>query len=187
MRVAASVAIAGLIVLGASGCEFITPQDTTQINQVADGMNATVGSVGIRNALMFTANGTEASLVTSLVNSGSAPQTISMQYTSTSGPTTQQLTVPANGLLSVRPGGDQTVTLSNIQAKAGSLFPIYFTSGSASTTVKVPVLDASLPGYQTLTPTPTLVATPTGTPAPTPTGTSGGTPAPVDSATPAAG
>ena len=99
MRVAASVAIAGLIVLGASGCEFITPQDTTQINQVADGMNATVGSVGIRNALMFTANGTEASLVTSLVNSGSSPQTVSMQYTSTSGPTTQQLTVPANGLL----------------------------------------------------------------------------------------
>jgi hypothetical protein len=187
MRVAASVAIAGLIVLGASGCEFITPQDTTRINQVADGMNATVGPIGIRNALMFTTNGTEASLVTSLVNSGSSPQTVSMQYTSTSGPTTQQLTVPANGLLAVRPGGEQVVTLSNIDAKAGSLFPVYFTSGGAATTVKIPVLDASLPGYETLTPTPTPVAIPTSAPAPTPTGTTGGTPAPVDSATPAAG
>ena len=189
MRVAASVAIAGLIVLGASGCEFITPQDTTRISQVADGMNATVGPVDIRDALMFTTSGTEASLVTSLVNSASSPQTVSMQYTTTSGPTTQEVTVPANGLLAVRPGGEQVVTLSNISAKPGSLFPVYFTSGSAATTVRVPVLDASLPGYETLTPTPTPtpVAIPTGTPAPTPTGTAGGTPVPVDSATPAAG
>jgi hypothetical protein len=185
MRVAASVALAGLIVLGASGCEFISPQDTTQINQVADGMDATIGPVGIRNALLFTANGTEASLVTSLVNSGSTPQTVSMQYTSTTGPTTQQVTVPANGLLSVRPGGDQVVTLSSISAKPGSLFPVYFTSGGKSTTVKVPVLDGSLSGYETLTPTPTPVALPTGTPAPT--GSSAATPAPVNSATPAAG
>lgn len=185
MRVAASVAIAGLIVLGASGCEFITPQDTTQINQVADGMNATVGSVDIRNAMMFTANGTEASLVTSLVNTGSSPETVSMQYTSTSGPTTQELTVPANGTLAVRPGGDQAVTLSEIQAKAGSLFPVYFTSGGAATTVRIPVLNATLPGYQTLTPTPTPVAVPTLTPEPT--DTTGVAPSPTGSATPAAG
>lgn len=193
MRVAASVAIAGLIVLGASGCEFITPQDTTKITQVADGMNATVGSIDIRDALMFTTNGTEASLVTSLVNSSSSPQKVSLQYTSASGPTTQQITVPANGLLAVRPGGEQSVTLSNIAAKPGSLFPVYFTVGGTGTTVRIPVLDASLPGYQTLTPTPTPVAVPTSTPAstrtpgPAPTGTAGATPVPVDSATPAAG
>jgi hypothetical protein len=124
-------------------------------------------------------------LVTTLVNSASSPQTVAMQYTSASGPTTQRVTVPANGTLAVRPGGDQTVTLSSIEAKAGSLFPVYFTSGSGKTTVQVPVLDASLPGYQTLTPTPTPVAIPT--PAPTTTGGTGGTPAPVGSATPAAG
>lgn len=193
MRVAASVAIAGLIVLGASGCEFITPQDTTRISQVADGMNATVGPVDIRDALMFTTSGTEASLVTSLVNNGSSAQTVTVQYTSANGPTTQQVTVPANGLLAVRPGGEQAVTLSNIAAKPGSLFPVYFTVGDAGTTVRVPVLDASLPGYQTLTPTPTPVPVPTSTPAststpgPTPTSTDGATPVPVDSATPAAG
>jgi hypothetical protein len=187
MRVAASVALAGLIVLGASGCEFISPQDTTQINQVADGMDATVGPVAIRNVLLFTANGTDASLVTSLVNAGSSSATVSMQYTSASGPTTQQVTVPANGALSVRPGGDQDITFSNISAKAGSLFPVYFSAGGSSTTVKVPVLDASLPGYQTLTPTPTPVAIPTKPSSPAPTGSTGATPSPVGSATPAAG
>jgi hypothetical protein len=187
MRVAASVAIAGLIVLGASGCEFISPQDTTQINQVADGMNQTVGPVDIRNAMLFTANGTEANLVTSLVNTGSSPQTLSMQYTSTSGPTTTQVTVPANGLLNVRPGGDQVVTLSNIAAKAGSLFPVYFSSGGANATVRIPVLNGALPGYETLTPTPTPVVVPTVTPSPSSTGGTGSTPSPVDSATPAAG
>jgi hypothetical protein len=185
MRVAASVAIAGLIALGASGCEFISPQDTTQINQVADGMNATLGGVDIRNALLFTANGTEASLVTSIANTGSSAATVSMQYTSTTGPASKRVLVPANGLLSLRPGGDQTITLSGISAKPGSLFPVYFTSGGSSATVRVPVLDASLPGYQTLAPTPTPVAIPTGTPSPS--GSTPATPSPVDSATPAAG
>jgi hypothetical protein len=184
MRVAASVALAGLIVLGASGCEFISPQDTTQINQVADGMDATVGDVGIRDALLFTANGTEASLVTTFVNSGNSTATVSMQYTATSGPQTQQVTVPANGYISVRPGAQTDITLSGISAKAGSLFPVFFTSGGHQTTVKVPVLNATLPGYETLTPSPTptpIVPTPTASPTSTPGGAS---PAPSTSATP---
>lgn len=183
MRVAASVALAGLIVLGATGCEFISPQDTTKINEVADGLDANVGDVQIRDALLFTANGTEASLVVTLVNTASSSGTVGMQYTTTSGPQTQQITVPANGSISVRPGAQTTVTLSNISAKAGSLFPVFFTSGGKQTTVRVPVLDATLPGYQTLTPTPTPVL-PSVTPLP---GTSSGsTPTPTTSATPGA-
>lgn len=181
MRVAASVVLAGLIVLGASGCEFISPQDTTQINQVADGMDATLGPIDVRNALLFTANGTDAALVTRLINGASSSQTVSMQYTSSTGPTTQQVTVPANGSIIVRPGGKTSITLSGVNAKAGSLFPVYFSSGGKNATVQVPVLDASLPGYQTLTPTPTPVA-----PVPTPTHTSGVVPTPTGSATPAA-
>jgi len=181
MRVAASVALAGLIVLGASGCEFISPQDTTQINQVSDGMDANLGRVDVRNALMFTANGTEASLVTTLINTGSSSETVSMQYTSSTGPTTQQVSVPANGSITIRPGGQTSVTLSGVDAKPGSLFPVYFSTGNRNATVRVPVLDASLPGYRTLTPTPTPVA-----PVPAPTDTSGATPTPTDSATPAA-
>ncbi|MGN6744487.1 MAG: hypothetical protein ACTHJL_14510 [Amnibacterium sp.] len=184
MRVAASVALAGLIVLGASGCEFISPQDTTQINQVADGLDANVGDVAVRDALLFTANGTEASLVATFVNSGSGSATVSMQYTTTAGPQTQQVTVPANGSISVRPGAQASVTLSGISAKAGSLFPVFFTSGGHQAMVKVPVLNATLPGYETLTPTPT--PTPVA-PSPTPSSSTGApTPTPTASATPAA-
>jgi hypothetical protein len=186
MRVAASVALAGLIVLGASGCEFISPQDTTQINQVADGMDASLGPVDVRNALLFTADGTDAALVARLINSSTSAQTVSMQYTSSAGSTTQQVSVPANSAITirpgvVRPGAQASITLTGVNAKAGSLFPVYFTVGGRNATLKVPVLDASLPGYQTLTPTPTPPA-----PLPTPTDTSGVTPAPTGSATPGA-
>jgi len=181
MRVAASVVIAGLIVLGASGCEFVSPQDTTQINNVADGMDANAGAIDIRDALLITKDGTTASLVTTLVNTSSAAVTVSMQYTSSTGPTTQTLSVPANGSVSVRPGGTATITLTDVKATLGSLFPVYFTAGASHVTVQIPVLNTALPGYQTLAPSPT--PTPTYTPlSPTPDATS---PAPSESATPA--
>ncbi len=160
MRVAASVVLAGLIVVGVSACEFITPQDTTKITQVADGMNAQIGAVTIGDALMFTADGTEASLVTTFVNSASTSRTVQMQYATSTGTATQQVVVPANGLLSVRPGADQSVTFSDISTKAGALFPVYFTSGASSTTVQVPVLNGTLQGYHTLLPSPTPTPTP---------------------------
>lgn len=180
MRVAASVAIAGLIVLGASGCEFISPQDTTRITQVADGLNGTVGTIEIRDALLFTATGREANLVAAFVNPGSSPVTVSMQYTSASGPTTKQVTVPANGFVEVQPIGAQSVQFSDVTVQAGGLFPVYFTADGAGTTVKIPVLDGTLPGYETLTPTPSAI--PKNLPVPSP--STSGTPAPVDSAVP---
>jgi hypothetical protein len=196
MRVAASVVLAGLIALGASGCEFVSPQDTTQIDQVSDGINAKVGPVDILNALLITVDGRNASLVTTLVNTSTSARTVHLQYTGTSsagtsGPVTQRVPVPANGSVSIRPGGQATVTLRNVKVELGGLFPVQFFLGSdpnSGTAVQVPVLDNRLPGYQTLAPSPSPTPTPTLTPTPgaTPTGaaTSGATPTPSATPTP---
>jgi hypothetical protein len=180
MRLAASVVLAGSLLVGVTACEFITPQDTTRINQVSDGVDATAGPVGVHNAMLITADGTAASLVATFVNNGSTSETVQLQYTTSAGPATQQVTVPGNGSVSVRPGGQQDVQLEDLKAPAGSLLPIYFSIGSTGQSVQVPVLANNLPGYETLTPTPT--------PTPSPTKTKRGSllsPSPSVSATPA--
>lgn len=174
MRLAASVVLTGLIVVGVSGCAFITPQETTKINQVSDGVNADIGGVGVRNAILFTVDGTTAALVASFVNTGNTEQTLQLQYTTSSGPMTQQVVVPADGLVSVRPGGKRSIQLDDISTRAGAMFPIAFSTGSTAKTVQVPVLNTSLPGYETLTPVPS--------PSPTKTKThKGATPSPTSS------
>lgn len=183
MRLAASVVLAGSLLVGVTACEFITPQDTTRINQVSDGVDATAGPVGVRNALLITTDGTAASLVASFVNSSATRQTVQLQYTTTAGPATQQVVVPGNSSVSVHPGGQLDLQLENLKAPAGSLLPIYFSVGSTGQTVQVPVLTNDLPGYETLTPTPTP------TPMPSPTRTkskkgSSSSPSPTISATP---
>ena len=165
-----------------SACDFITPQETTKISQVSDGVDATAGPVGIRNAMLITADGTSASLVASFVNTTSTQQTVELQYTSASGPTTQQVVVPGNGLLSVRPGAQVSVTLDGVKATPGALFQTHFAVGSKGEDVRIPVLSPDLPGYETLTPTPTPTPTPTKTPK---AGTST-SPSPSASASPAA-
>jgi hypothetical protein len=178
MRLAASVVLAGSLLVAMSACDFITPQETTKISQVSDGVDATAGPVDIRNAMLITVDGTSASLVAAFVNTSSTDQTVQLQYTSTSGPATEQIVVPADGLLSVRPGGQLDVQLNDVKAQPGSLFQAHFAVGSSGQDVHVPVLDDKLPGYETLTPTPT----------PSPTLTkirkgSSGSPAPTESAT----
>jgi hypothetical protein len=189
MRLAASVVLTGLVVVGVSGCAFITPQETTRINQVSDGVDATVGPIGIRDAMLISDDGTTASLVTSLINTGSSRTTVQLQYTADSGPTTAQVVVPANGLVSVRPGGQADVQLSGIKAPPGSLFTISFSAGSSTPTdVRVPVLENDLPGYETLTPTPSPSPSPSVTPSPgqsaTPATGSTSSPAPFGSEAP---
>ena len=184
MRAAACVALVGAVVTGLTGCEFFAPQQTTRSYSASDGVNGTVGPVDIRNAFLVTVDGTDASLVVSLINSSATARSVSMQYNSVSGITSQSVVVPANASLAVRPGEPVTVTFSGLTAKTGSLLPVFFSSGGTSDQLGVPVLDNSLPGYATLTPSPTPTPTPTKKPSdevsPAPTGTAD----PLDTPTP---
>ncbi|WP_375401215.1 DNA modification methylase [uncultured Amnibacterium sp.] len=180
MRAAACVALVGAVVTGLTGCEFFAPQQTTRSYSASDGVNGSVGPVDIRNAFLVTVDGTDASLIVSLINSSATARSVSMQYNSASGVTTQSVVVPANASLAVRPGEPVTVTFSGLTAKTGSLLPVFFSSGGTSDQLGVPVLDNTLPGYATLTPSPTPTPTPTKTKKPS----DGESPSPTDTADP---
>lgn len=182
MRAAACVALVGAMVLGLTGCEFFAPQQTTRSYSASDGVNGTVGPIDIRNAFLVTVDGTDASLIVSLINSSATARSVSMQYNSASGVTSQSVVVPANSSLAVRPGEPVTVTFSGLTAKIGSLLPVFFSSGGTNDQLGVPVLDNSLPGYATLTPGPT--PTPTPTPTKTKKPSDDASPAPTDTADP---
>ena len=194
MRAAASVLLAGSVLLSLTACEFITPQQTTRSYSPSDGINANAGSVEVRDAFLVTLNGTDASMIVTFINTASSMRTVSMQYRSDAGTTTKRVVVPANGLVSSRPGSEVDVTFRGIKAKLGSLFPVYFSSGSGTPAqLGIPVLDNSLPGYQTLAPSPAPIPTSTSdtgdqnTPAPTPTITDNVEPSNGTTPTPAAG
>jgi hypothetical protein len=190
MRVAASVAVTVLVSAALAGCQFVTPQQTARSYTPSDGVNGSAGPVGIRNALLVTGGGETASLIGVLTNSSDSAQTVSLEWTSTSGTETERVAVPANGLLSLSTVPDtvdtsttdetDTVVLEDVDATPGGLFRMTFTSGSDSADLQLPVLTGKLQEYSTLVPTvtPTPTRTPRRTESPAPTDSS--TPTPTD-------
>jgi hypothetical protein len=164
IRAAASIVLTAGLLLGVSGCEFIAPQQTERSYQPSDGINASTGGVDIRNAFVVTTDGTSGSLIVTLVSSNDAATTVTLQYTADSGTMTKSVKVPGDGALNIRPGGDVAVTMFHVDAKAGALLPIDVQANGSNVQLQVPILDNTLPGYATLTPSPSPTPTPTATP-----------------------
>jgi hypothetical protein len=195
-RVLVSVAVAATIALGATGCEFMSPAQTTEIKQITDGVNVTTGKVDIRNALLIADDAEGARFVGTIVNNAERDDvTLSIEV----GGDTQTVTVPANthidlgaaaepseqATASTEEGDDTTqgtaagqsreVVFDDADTKPGSLVKVYFSySGAEGVSASVPVLTSQQEEYATLAPTsspePTSEITlPVETPAATPT------------------
>jgi hypothetical protein len=165
-RVLVSVAVAATIALGATGCEFISPAETAHIKQVTDGIDASTGSIDVRNALLISDTGEDARFVGTLVNRGDVPRTVTLQLDGTD----ETVRVAGNSTVVLADDGQHdTVDFDGVTAKPGSLVKMYFSySGAQGVSVTVPVLTSAQEEYQTLAPTPT--PTPTST-APSESGT----------------
>lgn len=151
-RAVASVAVAALVLLGTSACNFVAPQATTDSYAPSDGTQATVGDVKVLNALLITEDGAEASLVANVVNPTDSRVQLKLQYESGSEDVDKKFTVGAGEMQQL--GGDgMELTLQDIDAKPGDLFPIYLQYGDAEgKQLMVPVLDGTLPEYEALLP-----------------------------------
>jgi hypothetical protein len=192
MRVAASIAVTVLATTVLAGCQFITPQDTSRSYTASDGVNGSVGAVGIRNVFLVDGANDTASMIGALTNTASTATSVTLQWTSTTGTQTKTLSIPAGGLLSLStapstpqasvPASATSVILDGVHATAGALFPVTFTASSKNQDLRLPVLTGSFSQYATLVPTPTPTPTPTKTPAPGATGspTPAPTPTPTD-------
>jgi hypothetical protein len=159
------------MVLGATGCSLFAPQSTTQGYDPSDGVGATLGSIEVRNALVFTKNGQEASLLVSLINDGQKPANVNIQYQGSDGKLTSTVRLDAGEAKTIGAEGSKQLVMQGIDSEPGTLFPVFFQSGTdTGKQLLVPVLDAKEKEYRGLLPSkrPTPTPTPTGIPTPSP-------------------
>ncbi len=153
-RLVAVAALGAALVLGTTGCTFMTHQATTIPYSASDGVNvgSTGGPIEVRNALVIAdEDGAVGNLVAALINTGdkSANLTISVAD--------EQLSVriPAGETFSL--GGDEDpLRIDGLDSKPGSTVEMLFSSGddAEAEPVQVPVLDGTMPYYSDLTPEP---------------------------------
>ncbi|MGH3691738.1 MAG: DNA modification methylase [Microbacterium sp.] len=170
-RLVASAALSALVLLGATGCTFITPQSTKIEYAASDGVNISDadGPIDVRNALVIAnEDGSVGNFIAGIVNPTDEKATLTITV---EGVEPFAVTVPAGGTVSL--GADEEpLRIVGLDAKPGATVEIHFQSGD-STGVKseVPVLDGSLPYYADLVPSeeaPTPQPKPTDTAAPAP-------------------
>lgn len=144
-RSAAALVIAGSILLGTSACVFITPAGTLQRYDPTDGVQATVGSIAARNVVgVASEDGASISLLITLINSGTKPALVALQYTADGETTTVKEVVRAGETVSF--GGsaeEEQIIVTGSDVVAGGLLPVYFQhSGLPGSQMLVPVLKA---------------------------------------------
>lgn len=158
-RLARSVGAAALgtaLVLGGlTGCAFITPQATTVHYDPSDGIGATVGDLQVRNALILTADGTTGSLLINLDNPTKYGIQVKVQYENADEAKVDQDVYVNSGSVATFGGADANrITLTDIDAPAGSLFPVFIQYDDVTgKQLWLPVLDGSMSQYSDLVPT----------------------------------
>lgn len=176
-RLVASAALSALVLLGATGCTFISPQATTIQYSASDGVNVSDadGPIDVRNAFVVaTEDGSVGNLIAAIVNPTDERATLTIAL---EGIDPFTVTVPAGGSVSL--GADaEPLRIVDLDTMPGATVEMHFQSGD-STGVKtdVPVLDGTLPYYADLVPDVSERA-PQPTPTPTPSDTAA--PAPED-------
>lgn len=168
-RLVASAALSALVLFGATGCTFITPQATKTEYAASDGVNISDadGPIDVRNALVIaTDDGSVGNFIAAIVNPTDERATLTITL---AGLDPLTVTVPAGSTVSLGAGADP-LRIVGLDTKPGATVEMHFQSGD-STGVKsqVPVLDGSLPYYSNLVPSETVpTPAPTDTAAPAP-------------------
>lgn len=150
-RLIAAVALGATIALGTTGCTFITPQNTMDIKNIAEGVDvaSSGGPVVVRNALIVaTDDGSTGNLVAALINESDKSVTVTVDIDGRQ----QDVRVPANERVSL--GADEDpLLLENLDTKPGATVKVLFRSGDGDAEpVQVPVLDGTLPYLTDLVP-----------------------------------
>ncbi|KQQ65934.1 hypothetical protein [Microbacterium sp. Leaf320] len=170
-RLVASAAISALVLLGATGCTFISPQATTIEYSASDGVNVSDsdGPIDVRNAfIVANEDGSVGNFIGAVVNPTTEKATLTMTV-----PGLDPFTVSVPAGKTVSFGADEEpLRIDGLDTMPGATIEIHFQSGDgAGTKTEVPVLDGALPYYADLVPaaeepTPTPVPTDTAAPAP---------------------
>jgi hypothetical protein len=156
-RAAASVVLAGALLVGTSACSLFSEQATLRSYDPTDGVNVTLGDVAIRNMFAIAApDGKSLSLVVTLINTGTSYANVTFQYPSNGAQATSVKFVRPNAPLALGNAPDQEqFIITNSGVATGANLPVYIQTGTTpGQLVPVPILDGSLVQYSTLAPTP---------------------------------
>ncbi|WP_052207361.1 hypothetical protein [Sinomonas humi] len=160
----ALVAAIGVGLLTATGCGYINPQQTASPYAASDGIDANVGSLQLRNALIAS-SGNEGSSPTpssdapgrmlgSLYNTSSNDISITM---TSPGQSTVSMTIPKNGTVRLE-DSSTPADFSNVGGVPGSLVSVKVSDGTSTQDVQIPVLDGTLVQYRQYLPSPSSKA-----------------------------
>ncbi len=175
-RLVASAAISALVLLGATGCTFISPQATTIGYSASDGVNVadSDGPLDVRNAfIVANEDGSVGNFIAAVVNPTGDDATLTITIEGL-----EPLTVDVAAGKTVSFGaGEEPLRIDDLDTMPGATLEMHFQSGDgAGTKTQVPVLDGALSYYADLVPSetkpvpstePTPVPTDTAAPAPT--------------------
>jgi hypothetical protein len=148
IRKFAAVAIAASVLVGTAGCTFNSPIASRIDYAPADGSQADLDTVKVRNFVYLT-NGTVSALAGSIVNPGLESKTLTITYTDAAVNESKQVsfTVNPGQKLDLGYNGGQALAI-NLGGKAGDIVTINVAEGGTSTDLNVPVLDDTFDFYK---------------------------------------
>lgn len=151
-RLVASAALSVVVLFGATGCTFITPQSTKIEYPASDGVNIpnSDGPLEIRNAfIVATEDGSTGNLIAAIVNPTDKSETLTVEFEGL-----EPLTVRVGPGKTVSLGADaEPLLVENLDTMPGATIEAYFQSGDAGgQTTELPILDGALPYYADLVP-----------------------------------
>ncbi|MGP9680434.1 MULTISPECIES: hypothetical protein [unclassified Brachybacterium] len=149
-RLVLSAAAVGLA-LAASGCSYLSPVQTHDFYEAADGTNANLEQsgalyAGMRNTLIVVGEDGSATFYGTAVNY--SDETISIDLEGTADGTavfSTSVSVPAHETVALGPDeGQQQVPLEEVPVKPGALIDLDVSVSGESTTITLPVLEGSV-------------------------------------------
>jgi hypothetical protein len=146
--------LAAVVLVGTSACTYMTPQGTVKISDVSDGINATVGAIEVRNAVLLSEDGETGSLLLNLVNTSDNGISVKLQYKDASSTKVNKNVFVGPGEVTSVGGADaKQLVLDNLDTAPGKLFPVFVQYDDVTgSQLQVPVLDESFDFYAGLLP-----------------------------------
>ena len=144
----AAVTIAASMLLGTTGCTFMSPVASRIEYAPADGSQVDLETVKIRN-FVYVTNGTVSAISGSIVNPGLESKIVRIQYTDAAVNEAKEVTFTVNAGQRIDLGynGGQALAI-NLGGKAGDIVRINVAEGSVTEEMRIPVLDGTFEFYK---------------------------------------
>lgn len=149
-RALASIALGAAVILGATGCNMISPQATTIPYSAAEGINIddASGPVKVRNLFIVAdESGENGNLIGNFINNTNEDHTVSIQIGEGSDAISVEVDVDANSTVALGGAGDNgedPVLLEGLNAPLGSTVVSNITSGGETVMTHLTVLEGKM-------------------------------------------